>query len=78
MPDATERKALTMCSFVSGCISLGPREWVSAGALIVLALILFFLHRRISARERALLRLLDAWVPPPATAEAAQTAPAAG
>jgi hypothetical protein len=65
MPDATERKALVFCALVSACISCGPREWVSAGALFVTSVILFLVHRWITVREDAVIRLLDGWVPPP-------------
>jgi hypothetical protein len=65
MPDATERRAVWLCSFVGGCIALGPMEWVSAGVLLFSALMLFLAHRSITKREDALLQLLDGWVPPP-------------
>lgn len=81
MPDATERRALLFCALISACISCGPREWVSAGVLFVTSVILFLLHRWITRREDAVLRLLDAWVPspsPPRGAAPAQSAPAAG
>jgi hypothetical protein len=77
MPDATERKALAFCAFVAGCIAMAPMEFVSGGFLLLTSLLLILGHLWISGREDALLRLLDAWVPPPsAKAEAAAAAPA--
>ena len=64
MPDATERKILVMCSFSSACLLLAPQEFRSAGALFVVALLLLLANRSITAREGALLRLLEQWAPP--------------
>ena len=66
MPDATERKALAICTFVGACLAFAPMEFVSGGALLVLSGVLFALHHWITKREDALLRLLDAWVAEPA------------
>lgn len=63
MPDATERKALILCTFASGCIALAPLEWVSGFALVLLSGLFMLAHRAISRREGAFLALLDAWEP---------------
>jgi hypothetical protein len=63
MPDATERKALILCTFVSGCIALAPLEWVSGFALVLLSGLFTIAHQAISRREGAFLALLDAWEP---------------
>lgn len=63
MPDATERKALILCTFASGCIALAPLEWVSGFALVLLSGLFALAHRTISRQEGAFLALLDAWEP---------------
>jgi hypothetical protein len=84
MPDATERKALVVCAFAAACLAVAPMEFVSGGILLLTSLVLFAMHRWITKREEALLRLLDGWVPPPgakaepeAGAEAEASAPEA-
>jgi hypothetical protein len=51
MPDASERKTLITCAFLSGCILLGPGEFRAAVVPFGLALILYVWHRRVIARE---------------------------
>lgn len=77
MPDATERKALALCAFVAACIAMAPMEFVSGGVLLLTSLILFLGHLWVTGREEALLRLLDAWVPPPSAKAEPEAAPAA-
>lgn len=75
MPDATERKVLTICFFVAGCIALGPMQWVSAGILIGASGLLALANLEVSKREEALRKLLEAWAPgPPAPAPLAEPA----
>ncbi|WP_437508508.1 hypothetical protein [Sorangium sp. So ce1099] len=50
MPDAEERLTLATCAFVAGCILLAPREWVSAGISLAIAVALFAWHLRLRAR----------------------------
>jgi hypothetical protein len=51
MPDASERKTLITCAFLSGCILLGPGEFRAAVVPFALTLILYVWHRRVIARE---------------------------
>ncbi len=53
MPDAAERKVLMITTFVSGCITLMPQEWVSAGVLLLASGLMFLGDRRLARREKA-------------------------
>ena len=67
MPDATERKTLVMCTFFSACLTLAPQEFVSAGVLSVLALLLVSAHLNICKREDEFVALLEKWAPSAST-----------
>jgi len=67
MPDAAERKVLIVTTFVSGCISLMPQEWVSGGLLLVTSGLMFLGDRRLKQREKAAMVPPLAAAPPPAS-----------
>lgn len=53
MLDATERKALTLSTFVAACICFMPAEILSGVALLVVSAVLFEYDRVMTHREDA-------------------------
>jgi hypothetical protein len=65
MPDATERKILLFCAFFACLLLLAPQEFVGAGMLAGVLLLMLLAHRLITSREDELLGLLEQWAPAP-------------
>jgi hypothetical protein len=53
MLDATERKALTLTTFIAACIAFMPAEIVSGLALLAVSAALFEYDRVMTRREEA-------------------------
>jgi hypothetical protein len=53
MPDAAERKVLIATTLASACVAFMPREWVSAGVLLLAAALMYLGDRRLLQREKA-------------------------
>ena len=51
MPDATERKTLSVCAFITGCLLIAPGERVAAVVAWCLSMALLVWHVRQSKQE---------------------------
>jgi hypothetical protein len=52
MLDATERRTLITCSFLSGCILLGPQEFRAAAVPFTISAALLVWHLKLRKKER--------------------------
>lgn len=53
MVNATERKVLTITTFVSSCICFAPGEWVSGLVLLIASGVMYRWYRLQARREEA-------------------------
>jgi hypothetical protein len=65
MLNATERKALTLSTFVAACIAFMPAEIMSGLGLLVVSAVLFEYDRVMSRREEAAASTAAPPEPPP-------------